>query len=157
MATTSSQLAHTKETIATLAGTLASGAYLNSGVAGAINNIPSLGTTVSYDLMDVFINFGTTAVTLGSNPSIGFTTLDSSDGGTTFESPGTVTAAPAGVVSTKTVPYTPSSVIAVGTELKIPDVSIGTYEFLSLILNNTGATWPAGTTIKAVRKTLANW
>lgn len=153
--TTVSQAIRVADTIITTGATLASGAFLNSGVAGAVNNIPSSGSTVSYDLMDVFINFGSVITTgTATTPTIQIAALDSPDGGTSFVAPGTVAAA-APPYLVQSFPF--ASGAGIGPIVELPNVQIRPYEFLSLFQNNLGVSWPAGTVITAVRKTIQNW
>jgi hypothetical protein len=151
-----SQVVHsTTDTIITTGATLATGSFLNSGTAGAINNIPVIGTTVSYDLMDVFINFGSILVTGTAATNVQIACLDSPDGGTTFVSPGTAAAAVGDLNLVQSYPFAASTTI--GPVVELPNVQIRPYDFVTLFQNNTGVTWPIGTVITAVRKSIANW
>lgn len=150
--TTQSQAIHSTETIGTLGATLAAGAFYNPGAAAALNNIPNPGTTVSYDLVDIFINFGSAITTGTGATSVGVAMIESPDGGTTWPTPGTTAAQP---MSFDGIATTPTAVAV--TVLEIKNVPIGPYDTIPLFQNNLGVAWPVGTVITAVRKTIQNW
>lgn len=152
--TTASQDIVQTVTIGTLASTLAAGAFINFGTAGEINNAPgTLPGTVSGDLMDLFVNFGTIVTTGTGTPQCLYAEIDSLDG-TNFVSPGTTAAAmpaPQDYNGIKT--FSASTALSY---FEIPNIPIGPYKFLSLLFNNTGTPWPIGTTVIGVIKTLQN-
>jgi hypothetical protein len=154
MTTTVSQAIHTADTISAGTGTIASGAFWSSGTVGAINNIPSSGTTVSSDLMDIFINLGTASVTLGTAPYLAVTLIDQDPNTGNYVNPGTTAAASPNLLTTQTIPLNAGAVLT--GELILPDIRIRPYEFLTLIQNNTGTVWP-NSTITAQRKTNQFW
>lgn len=131
---------------------LASGSY---ALGAAINNVPSSGTTVAYDMADLLIKLSS-AVTAGSG-SVGITVwiLPSVDGTNYPTPPGaSAAAAPAGLS------YVFPMVASVSTSnIACMNIPIPPYNFKVQIQNNLGVTFPATntSTCQLQRKTMAQW
>jgi hypothetical protein len=131
---------------------LANGAY---ALGAAINNVPTDGTTISYDMGDLTITLSS-AVTAGSGaPNIVVWVLPAVDGTNYPTPPGASAAAgPPGLS------YTFQQVASVSTSTVVcRDIPIPPYNFKIMIQNNLGVTFPATTTstCRLQRKTLASW
>lgn len=132
---------------------LASGSY---ALGGAINNTPTDGSVVSYDLADLTITLSS-AVTVGSGaPYLSVYILPAVDG-TNYPTPpgGSAAAAPANLLvgTYQAVPSTSTSTLVVA------NIPIPPCNFKVMIQNLLGVTLPATNTSTAQiqRKTTANW
>lgn len=156
MATTISQL-----TLGSL-DTAVAGASMNAlggsgsyALGSAINNVPALGTTVSYDMADLTITLSS-AVTTGSGvPNVVVFVLPAVDGANYPTPPGgSAGAAPLSLSFTfYQVASTSSSTIV------CPNIPIPPCNFKIQIQNNLGVTFPATntSTCQIMRKTVAQW
>ena len=132
---------------------LTSGSY---AMGAAINNTPTDGTTISYDLADFTMTFSS-AITTGSGaPYLSIYLLPEVDATSYPTPPGaTAGAAPANylVGTYQGVASTSTSTISV---LNLP---IPPYNFKIMIQNNLGVTFPATntSTCQVQRKTTATW
>lgn len=131
---------------------LASGSY---ALGSAINNTPTDGTTISYDMGDLTITLSS-AVTAGTGaPSIIVWILPAVDG-TNYPSPpgGTAGAAPLGLS------YAFPMVASTSTQTIVcPNIPLPPYNFKVMIQNNLGVAFPSTntSTCQLQRKTVANW
>jgi hypothetical protein len=131
---------------------LANGAY---ALGAAVNNTPTDGSVISYDMADLTITLSS-AVTAGSGtPGITVWILPAVDG-TNYPSPpgGTAGAAPLYLSSSFTVVASVST-----TTIVCPNIPIPPYNFKVMIQNNLGVAFPATSTstCQLQRKTIANW
>jgi hypothetical protein len=129
-----------------------SGSY---ALGPAINNTPTDGTTVSYDLGDLTITLSS-AVTTGSGaPYITVWVLPAVDGSNYPNPPGsTAGAAPIGLS------YSFPQVASASTSTIVcPNLPIPPYNFKIQIQNNLGVALPSTntSTCQLQRKTVANW
>lgn len=131
---------------------LANGAY---ALGAAINNTPTDGSVVSYDLGDLTITLSS-AVTLGTGaPSLVVWILPAVDG-TNYPNPPGATAGAAPLSLSHTYQQVAS---ASTTTIVCPDVPLPPYSFKVQIQNNLGVALPATntSTCQLQRKTVANW
>lgn len=130
-----------------------SGSYAIS--SSAINNTPTDGTTISYDLADLTITLSS-AVTTGSGaPSIIVWILPAVDG-THYPSPPGGSAGAASV----SLSYGFAQVASTSTSTIVcPNIPIPPYNFYVQIQNNLGVAFPSTntSTCQIQRKTVANW
>lgn len=140
-----------------IAGTALNGLTNTSYALGAaINNTPTDGTTISYDLADFTMTLSSAVTTGSGSPSVSIYLLPLVDA-TSYPTPpgGSAGAAPLNylVGTYQGVPSTSTSTISV---LNIP---IPPYSFKIMIQNNLGVTFPATntSTCQVQRKTVANW
>ena len=124
-------------------------------LGSAINNVPTDGTTISYDMADLTITLSS-AVTAGSGtPNIIVWILPAVDG-TNFPTPPGASAAAAPL----SLSYTFGVVASVSTSTIVcPNIPIPPYSFKVQIQQNLGVTLPATntSTCQLQRKTIANW
>ena len=130
---------------------LANAAY---ALGAAINNTPTAGTTVSYDLGDLTITLSS-AVTAGTAPYITVWVLPAVDG-TNYPTPpgGSGAAAPL------SLSFTFQLVASVSTSTIVcPNIPIPPYNFKFMVQNNLGVAFPATntSTCQMQRKTVASW
>lgn len=131
---------------------LANGSY---ALGAAIDNRPTAGSVVSYDVADIAIGLSS-AVTAGSGtPNVVVWILPAVDG-TNYPSPpgGSAGAAPPGLS------YTFRQVASVSTQyIVLRDIPIPPYLFKVQIQNNLGVSFPATntSTCQMFRKTQASW
>jgi hypothetical protein len=133
-------------------------ALANAGYAlgAAINNTPTDGTTIAYDMADLTITLSS-AVTAGAGtPYLTVWILPAIDG-TNYPTPpgGSGAAAPGNLIG-----GTYQGVASVSTStIVIRDIPIPPCNFKVLIQNNLGVALPATntSTCQLSRKTLANW
>jgi hypothetical protein len=138
----------------TLLNSLANAGYAITASGSEVDNRPTSGTIVSYDLMDVVMNFGTAFTAGAGSPNVTLWILQAIDGTHYPTPPGTAAAAaPLGLsISAPLVPSVSTSVI------NIPNVPVGPYLTRFEIQNNSGTVWPAtGITISGLRKSIQNW
>lgn len=131
---------------------LANGSY---ALGAAINNVPTAGTTVSYDMGDLTITLSS-AVTAGSgNPNLVVWILPAVDG-TNYPSPPGASAAAAPLGLSFTFPMVAS---VSTTTIVCPNIPLPPYNFKVQIQNNLGVAFPATTTstCQLQRKTVASW
>lgn len=124
-------------------------------LGAAINNVPTPGSVVSYDVADLTITLSS-AVTAGAgSPFIAVWILPAVDGTNYPTPPGaSAGAAPIGLsYSFQQVPSVSTSTIV------CPNIPIPPYNFKVMIQNNLGVAFPATNTSTAqlARKTIANW
>lgn len=131
---------------------LASGSY---ALGAAINNTPTDGTTISYDLGDLTITLSSAVTTGSGNPTIVVWILPEIDA-TNYPTPPGATAGAAPLYLSYTFPLVPS--VSTST-IVCPNIPIPPYNFKVQIQNNAGVTFPATntSTCQMQRKTLANW
>lgn len=131
---------------------LANAAY---ALGAAINNTPTAGTTVSYDMGDLTITLSSTVTSGAGSPSIIVWVLPAVDG-TNYPSPPGATAASAPLGLSYTFPMVAS--VVTGTII-CPNIPIPPYNFKIQIQNNLGVALPATNTsaCQMQRKTVANW
>lgn len=141
--------------------TAVAGASMNAltnasyALGSAIDNRPTSGSTVSYDMCDLLIGLSS-AVTAGSgSPNITVWILPAIDA-TNYPSPpgGSAAAAPAGLA------YVFPMVASVSTQyIACPNIPIPPYLFKVQIQNNLGVTFPATntSTCQIQRKGLQSW
>jgi hypothetical protein len=130
---------------------LASGSY---AIGSAINNTPTDGTTISYDLGDLTITLSS-AVTAGSGaPYLAVYFLPAVDG-TNYASPNAASAPPANLLKGTFQAVASTSV----TTLVIENLPLPPYNFKVLIQNVLGVAFPSTntSTCQLQRKTVANW
>lgn len=138
----------------TLLNSLANASYAITAAGSEVNNSPTSGTTPSFDLMDVVINFGTAFTSGAGAPNVVLWILQAFDG-THYPAPPGTAAAAAPLGLSVTAPLVPSVSTTV---INIPNVPIGPYPIRTEIQNNSGTVWPAtGTTITGQRKNIQNW
>jgi hypothetical protein len=129
---------------------LATGGY---AIGAAIDNRPTLGTTISYDLADLRIPITSATPIAGGYLTVSI--LPSIDG-TNYASPNAASAA-APSLAVKT--YQAANVAT--TEIVITDIPIGPYLFKVHVQNNLGvpisATQSAAGNAQLQRRTMANW
>jgi hypothetical protein len=126
---------------------IANGAYAISGTA--IDNRPTSGSVVSYDLADLRI---ATTVTPTAGGYITVSILPAIDGGTTnYASPN---AASAAAPSLARATYQAAAVST--TEIVVTDIPIGPYSFKVHIQNNLGTSFTP-TASQLQRRSMANW
>lgn len=131
------------------AQTIAAGAYGIS--ATAIDNRPTSGSVVSYDLCDLRIPV--TSITPAAGGYVTVSILPAIDG-STYASPNAASAA-APSLAVKT--YQAANVAT--TEIVVTDIPIGPYLFKVHIQNNLGAgiSMVLGTVAQIQRRSMANW
>ena len=131
---------------------LASGSY---ALGAAINNTPTSGTTVSYDVADLTITLSS-AVTAGAGtPNIVVWILPAVDG-TNYPNPPGSTAAAASMAHS----FTFQQVASVShSTIVCPNIPIPPYNFKVQIQNNLGVSFPATntSTCQLQRRSLAWW
>lgn len=131
---------------------LANGGY---ALGSAINNTPTDGSTISYDLADLTITLSSAVAAGSGTPNLVVWILPAVDGTNYPNPPGSsAAAAPAGLsYSFPLVPSVSTSTIV------CPNIPIPPYNFKVQIQNNLGATLPATntSTCQLQRKTVANW
>lgn len=131
---------------------LANGSY---ALGSAINNTPTVGSVVSYDLADLTITLSSAITTGSGSPNIVVWILPAVDG-TNYPSPpgGTAAAAPAALSMTFQQIASVST-----TTIVCPNIPIPPYNFKVQIQNNLGATLPATntSTCQMQRRTLTSW
>jgi hypothetical protein len=140
-----------------IAGTSLNGLTTTSYALGAaINNTPTDGTTISYDLADLTITLSSSITTGSGTPYLSVYILPEVDA-TNYPSPPGASANPApanylagtyqGVASTST------------TTISVLNLPIPPYNFKVMIQNVLGQTFPATntSTCQLQRKTVANW
>lgn len=132
---------------------LTNGSY---ALGSAINNVPSAGTTVSYDMADLVLVLSS-GVTTGANAANLTVWILPAVDGTNYPTPpgGSAGAGPSALSYVfQFVPSTASSSVFV-----CPNIPIPPYNFKVMIQNNLGVTFPATntSTCQIQRKTLANW
>lgn len=130
-----------------------SGSY---ALGAAINNTPTDGTTISYDLADLTITLSS-AVTAGSGaPYITVWILPAVDGTNYPNPPGSsAAAAPPNLIG-----GTYQGVPSVSTQtIEVLNIPIPPYNFKVMIQNNLGVALPSTntSTCQLQRKTLASW
>jgi hypothetical protein len=115
----------------------------------AIDNRPTAGSVVSYDLCDLRI---ATTVTPAAGGYLTVSILPAIDGGTVnYASPnGATAAAPSLAVKT----YQAAAVST--TEIVVTDIPIGPYSFKVHVANNLGASMTP-TSAQIQRRSMANW
>lgn len=127
---------------------LATGGY---AIGSAIDNRPTSGSVVSYDLADLRIPINSATPTAGGYLTVSI--LPAIDGGTTnYASPNAASAA-APSLAVKT--YQAANVAT--TEIVVTDIPIGPYSFKVHIQNNLGVSITASGNAQMQRKILANW
>lgn len=134
---------------------LATGGYAITTAGSEINNVPTSGSVVSYDMADLTITLSS-AVTAGTgSPTIVVWVLPSVDGTNYPTPPGsTAAAAPPGLS------YTFQQVPGVSTSTIVcPNIPIGPYKFRVMIQNNLGVAFPTSTTstCKLQRRNMQMW
>lgn len=128
--------------------TLTTGSY---AIGAAIDNRPTSGTTVSYDLGDLRIPISSATPTAGGYITVWI--LPAVDGGTAnYASPNAAAAAPQNLVV-----GTYQAVNAATTEVVVRDLSLPPYSFKVLIQNNLGVSITASANAQLQRKSLQNW
>jgi hypothetical protein len=130
-----------------------SGSY---AMGAAINNTPTDGTTVSYDLADLTITLSS-AVTAGSGtPTLVVYVLPEIDATNYPTPPGSSAgAAPANLIAGTYVGVASAST----STIVVTNIPIPPYNFKIMIQNNLGIALPATntSTCQIQRKTVANW
>lgn len=151
MTTTLSQsLAGALDT-AIASGSISALANAGYAIGAAIDNRPTPGTTVSYDLADLRIPIN--AVTPAAGGYITVWILPAVDGGTVnYASPNAAAAAPQNLVV-----GTYQAFNAATTEVVVRDLPIPPYSFKVLIQNNIGASITASANAQLQRKSIQNW
>ena len=124
-------------------------------LGAAINNTPTDGSTISYDLGDLTITLSS-AVTTGANtPNLVVWILPAVDGTNYPTPPGSSAAA-----APPSLSYTFQQVPSVSTSTIVcPNIPLPPYNFKVQIQNNLGVALPATNTntCQMQRKTVANW
>ena len=139
-----------------IAGTTLNG-LANAGYAlgGAINNIPTAGSVISYDMADLTITLSSAVTTGSSSPYIVVWILPAVDG-TNYPSPpgASAAAAPAGLAYS--FPQVPS---VSTTTIVCPNIPIPPYNFKVQIQNNLGVAFPPTntSTCQLQRKGVQSW
>lgn len=139
-----------------IAGTSLNGLASTSFALGAaINNTPTSGAVISYDIADLTITLSSAVTTGSTAPNLVVWILPAVDG-TNYPSPpgGTAAAAPA------SLSYTFQMVPSVATTTIVcSNIPIPPYNFKVQIQNGLGVSFPATntSTCQIQRKTLASW
>jgi hypothetical protein len=127
---------------------LTTGSY---AIGSAIDNRPTAGSVVSYDLADLRIPINSATPTTGGFLAVYI--LPAIDGGTTnYASPNAASAAPQSLIRAT---YTAAA--AATTEIAILDIPIPPYSFKVLIQQVLGVSITASGNAQMQRKTLQNW
>jgi hypothetical protein len=132
---------------------LASGAY---ALGAAINNTPTAGSVVSYDMADLTITLSGAVTTGASSVYLTVWILPAVDGTNYPNPPG----ASAGAAPLSLVAGTYQGVAGVSTlSMQVMNLPIPPCSFMVMIQNNLGVALPATTTstCQLSRKTVANW
>lgn len=131
---------------------LASGAY---ALGAAINNTPTAGSTVSYDLADLTLTLSS-AVTTGAGSVFLTVWILAAVDGTNYPTPPGATAGPAPL----SLSYSFQQIASTSTTTIVcPNIPILPYNFKVQIQNNLGVAFPATSTstCQLQRKTVASW
>lgn len=132
---------------------LASGSY---ALGSAINNVPTDGTTFSYDMCDLTITLSSAVTTGSGSPNVTVYILEEIDG-SNYPSPpgGSAGAAPGNLVRGVYQAVASTST----TTMTVPNIPIGPYNFKVMIQNNLGVAFPSTntSTCQIQRKLLATW
>ena len=131
---------------------LTNGSY---ALGAAINNTPTSGSVVSYDLGDLTITLSSAVTTGSGTPNIVVWILPAVDG-TNYPSPpgGSAAAAPT------SLSYTFQQIASTSTTTIVcPNIPIPPYNFKVQIQNNLGVTLPATntSTCQMQRKSIQSW
>lgn len=141
-------------TAASLDTVLASGTVVANGayaLCNAVDNRPTAGSVVSYDMADLRIPV--TSLTPSAGGYITVSIFPAIDGGTVnYASPNAATAGPYSL-ALRTASY-PAVAL---TELVILDIPIGPYSFKLQLLNGLGVSLTLAAIAQLQRKTLGSW
>jgi hypothetical protein len=131
----------------------------NAGYAlsnAAINNVPTDGTTISYDLADLIITTtGSCTPTAGAYLTVWI--LPAVDGTNYPNPPGTSTAGVAPPALSMSFPQAVTGSAITNPTWVCPNIQIPPYNFYVQVQNNLGGAFPATVAAKLQRKTVANW
>lgn len=131
---------------------LASGSY---ALGAAINNTPTDGSTISYDLADLTITLSSAVTNASGTPNIAVWILPAVDGTNYPTPPGSSAGAAPPYLS-----YTFQQLASTATTTIVcPNIPIPPYNFKVMVQNNLGVALPSTntSTCQLQRKTLANW
>jgi hypothetical protein len=151
MATTVFSQAFAALDTALVAQTIASTGYAITGAPSGspIDNRPTLGTTISYDLADLRIPINSITPAAGGYLTV---SILPAINGATYASPDAASAA-APSLAVKT--YQAANVAT--TEIVVTDIPIGPYLFKVHIQNNLGFPITLPSAAQLQRRTMANW